>query len=153
MKAIFLDIDGVLNCHTSRSRCDGFIGIDDDKVKRLRRIVENTGAKIILTSTWKSGWEKIYKDDQSESAKYLDRKLGREMLNILDKTIDDGPHRGYGIVQWTKKMFIENFVILDDETFDYEECGLIPKLVKTGFYDGGLQDEHVDAAIKLLNTK
>ena len=39
MKLIFLDIDGVLNCAISKSRCFGCLGIDDDKVKRLKTIV------------------------------------------------------------------------------------------------------------------
>lgn len=38
MKIIFLDIDGVLNCHNSKSDCNGRLGIDEDKVKRLKKI-------------------------------------------------------------------------------------------------------------------
>ena len=67
MKIIFLDIDGVLNCQKSQSKCGGLIGIDDKKVKVLRKIVESTNAKIVLCSSWKSGWE-YNKDDQMEHA-------------------------------------------------------------------------------------
>ncbi len=35
MKAIFLDIDGVLNTPSSESRCGEYIGIDDEKVEKL----------------------------------------------------------------------------------------------------------------------
>ena len=61
MRAIFLDIDGVLNCRTSRSYCHddecGLItGIDSDKVKRLAKTVEATNAKIVLSSDWRVGW-------------------------------------------------------------------------------------------------
>lgn len=35
MKAIFSDIDGVLNTPSSESRCGEYIGIDDEKVKKL----------------------------------------------------------------------------------------------------------------------
>ena len=86
MKIIFLDVDGVLNCQKSESHCQGCIGIDNDKVKRLRKIVEATGAKIVLCSSWKTFWEKVHKDDQRELANYLDRKLKRENLYIFDKT-------------------------------------------------------------------
>ena len=56
MKVIFLDIDGVLNNEYSKTRApSGVIGIDGDKVKRLRKIVESTGAKLVLTSSWKTG--------------------------------------------------------------------------------------------------
>ena len=51
MKAIFLDIDGVLNCNgvngkgRSKSRCGAFLGIDKDKTQRLAKIVRETNAK------------------------------------------------------------------------------------------------------------
>lgn len=152
MKIIFLDIDGVLNCQKSQSKCGGLIGIDDKKVKVLRKIVESTNAKIVLCSSWKSGWE-YNKDDQMEHANYLDRKLKRENLYILDKTIDKGSNRGEGIFNWLKNKNIEAWVVIDDEKFaDYDEFGITDHLVKTSFYDdnGGLQEEHIDKAIDLL---
>jgi len=58
---IFLDVDGVLNCETSKSYVitenrKVLTGIDKDKVKRLASIVAATGADIVLTSSWKNGW-------------------------------------------------------------------------------------------------
>ena len=50
MKIIFLDIDGVLNCSESKSECLGYTGIDTVRIKRLKRIIEETNAKIILIS-------------------------------------------------------------------------------------------------------
>lgn len=157
MKLIFLDVDGVLNCQTSKSRCGAFIGIDNDKVKRLRTIVDATGAKIVLCSSWKSGWERSEKELQDQEADYLDRKLKREGLRIIDKTHEPkgSSYRGDGILRWMKCFVtVENFIILDDEVFDYSERGLLPHLVQTSFYtdDGGLTDEHVSLAIHLLNN-
>ena len=155
MKIVFLDIDGVLNCQTSNSRCGAYIGIDNDKVKRLRKIVETTNARIVLVSSWRSGWERVYKDDQNELANYLDRKLKRERLYILDKTTDSVWNRGEGIIKWIGSHKVDEFIILDDEKFDYADCGIISRLVKTSFYDdnGGLQDEHVELAIDLLTEQ
>ena len=155
MKVIFLDVDGVLNCRSSESRCQCFIGIDKDKVKRLRTIVERTGAKIVLTSTWKLRWHKVEKEDQGPLADYLDRKLKREGLRILDKTKGEGMDRGKGILEWMNSRNVESFVILDDETFDYRKQGLLPYLVKSTFYgdNGGLQDTHVEMAIQILNKE
>ena len=155
MKVIFLDIDGVLNCQSSKSCCGFFKGIDNDKVKRLRHIVEVTGATIVLCSSWKKGWSPTDKDEQDRSATYMDNKLKREGLKILAKTDDKGSNRGEGIVNWISLLNVEQWIVLDDEIFDdYEEYGIIPHLVKTNFYDtnGGLQDCHVIKAIEMLNN-
>lgn len=80
-------------------------------------------------------------------------------MHIVDKTHEPKgcAHRGDGIKRWMKCFVtVESFVVLDDEIFDdYDRCGILPHLVKTSFYDnhGGLQDEHVEQAIALLNTK
>lgn len=155
IKVIFLDVDGVLNCRASKSRCGPYLGIDNDKVKRLRRIVEATGAKIVLTSTWRMGWQRVHKDDQDALANYLDRKLKRENLYILDRTYDQGMNRGEGIMKWIEAHNVDSFIMLDDERFDYARCGIISRLVKSTFDDdnGGIQDEHVELAIALLSTK
>ena len=154
MRIIFLDIDGVLNCQSSKSRCSGFIGIDDKKVKALREIVEQTGAKIVLCSSWKTHWERTEKDAQNELANYLDRKMKRERLRVLDKTSDDGSDRGHGIRRYlSDKPHITSWCVIDDEIFeDYEECSIMNHLVKTSFYDdnGGLQCGHIEKAVEIL---
>lgn len=157
MKVIFLDIDGVLNCQSSESMCGGMIGIDDKKVKVLEEIVNKTNAKIVLCSSWKTFWERYEKIEQNEMGNYLDRKLKRHRLSILDKTVDRGSNRGYGIKQWLlNKEYIESWIVLDDDIFDdYESEGIMEHLIKTKFYDdlGGLQEEHVKQAIKILNSE
>lgn len=154
MRIIFLDIDGVLNCQSSKSRCTGLLGIDKDKVRKLRAIVEKTGARIILCSSWKDTWEKTDKDNQHILGNYLDRKLKRENLFIFDKTLDNGSNRGSGIKDWIfKNTNIESWIVIDDEIFnDYHKCDVLKHLVKTDFYvnNGGIQDIHVREAIELL---
>ena len=48
------------------------------------------------------------------------------------------------------------WVVLDDETFpDYEKYGIDKHLVKTKFFyekDAGLQEEHAEQAIAILNS-
>ena len=163
MKVIFLDVDGVLNTQFSKSRCGGFIGIDDSKVKLLKEIVEATGAKIILSSSWRYGWER---DEEScdQLAIYMNKKLANRLLHILDKTkkyvkSDDKNikycDRGSEIKEWlSRHPNVDKWVVLDDDIFDdYEREGIMPHLVKTSFYDdlGGLQRWSVDSAIKILN--
>ena len=153
---VFLDIDGVLNEEKSRSRCCGYLGIDDKKVKKLAKIVEETNAKIVLISTWKDDWQKSDKTRQGMMANYLDRKLKKKGLAVLDKTksIDkNGFHfsRGEGILQYLSDNKVEKYVILDDYQFDYDSCGLTDFFIKTDTYNGGLTEELSIKAIKLLN--
>lgn len=140
----------------SLSRCGHYIGIDNDKVKRLKEIVDGTGAKIVLCSSWKSCWERTNKDEQDSLANYLDKKLRKENLFILDKTIDKEINRGEGVVKWLSKHNVDSWTVLDDEVFDdYESFRIMEHLVKTSFYDdrGGLQADHVIKAIEILNRK
>ena len=152
MKIIFLDIDGVLNCSESKSECFGYTGIDNVRIKRLKRIIEETNAQIILISTWKENWfkESFNKGLQDELANYLDRKFKREHLSILDKTTDINGSRGKGILQALTKYNTDQFIILDDEIFDYEELNLLTNLVKTEYLNGGLTEEITNKTINLL---
>lgn len=153
MKVIFLDVDGVLNSTDSEDVFHGFIGIDYAGVRLLKEIVSATGAEIVLVSTWKLSWEKDNKSRQDILGSYLDERLAEEDLVIIDKTGGYMTERGHGIVDWLSEHQVESWVVLDDEIFnDYEECGIMPHLVKTNFYDGGLKEKHVELAIKLLNS-
>lgn len=159
MKVIFLDIDGVLNCSTSKSRCIDDVcgvihGIDSDKVKRLAKIVEATGAKIILSSDWKDGWEKYYTSQKPSHAKYLDNHLKKKgNLTIFDKTplSHSGYWRGEEILTYLRSHpDITNYVILDDTFFeDFSDKEIEEHLVLTD-YIVGLSDADVDRAINIL---
>ena len=166
MKAIFLDIDGVLNSYStnsvyrSKSRCGSITGIDKDKVRRLATIVEKTSAKLILISSWKTGWvpNKHYNIHEEDilfpHAKYLDNHLKKKGgLRIYDKTKEKDPMmRGSGIRDYLQAYpEITEYVVLDDEIFpDYKECGIFPHLV---LIDGcfGLQDSDISHIINILN--
>lgn len=155
MKIVFLDIDGVLNCEGSRSRCVGYRGIDDKKVENLAKIVKATGAEIVLISTWKEEWRKTDKSRQGILANYLDRKMKKQGLSVLDKTRDyiGERHlsRGEGILDYLMRNEAESYVILDDYQFDYDACGLTDNYVKTDNYNGGLTEELAKKAIEILN--
>lgn len=136
IKIIFLDVDGVLNDSTTTERCGNHTGIDKYCLARLKNIVNLTGAKIVLISTWKEHWEK-YKNRkylQDEFANHLDVKFAEKDLEVYDKTDDiDGEWitRGKNILEYIRRVNPSNFVIIDDMSFDYAECGLKPFHVKT----------------------
>ena len=160
MKVIFLDCDGILNNSCSKSRCGLWLGVDHDKLKRLKRIVEATDAALILSSSWKLGYNKDF-EEIADCMEYLKKKLRKHQLHIMGTTPNlkgHGSLRGHEIQAWLEKNddVVEEWIVLDDEVFgDYEECGIMPHLVKTEFYgiNGGLQDEHVEKAIELLGRK
>ena len=109
MKVIFLDVDGVLN-----SAQDGYsIRLrTDSHLKLLQRIVKKTGAKIVLSSSWRIGF--------TPASKNLLARFREYGLELMDCTPElSGSCRGDEIRQWlTDNAYdynIENFVILDDE--------------------------------------
>ena len=167
-KAIFLDIDGVLNSYgeNSKSKCGNYVGIDKDKVKRLAKIVQETDAILILTSSWKMGWEPkrkytvykygIYEPATNYHAKYLDNHLKKKgKLVLTDKTRERNlAERGNGIKAYlTQHPEITDWIVLDDEIFaDFDEEEIIPHLILTD-PDLGLTDTDAAEAIKILNRE
>ena len=158
MKILFLDIDGVLNCDSSISRCQQFIGIDKDKVRRLAHIIDKTKASIVLTSSWKIGWHPNRKYSKREfyHAYYLDTHLYKKgKVRISARTYDDrDSFRGGGIQKFLKEYpEVKQWVVLDDFLFpDYEKENILPHLVLTD-PKYGLQDEDAEVAIQILNQE
>lgn len=149
----------MLNCHTTTDTVGGYIGIEDQKVSYLKQIVDATNSKIVLVSTWKEFWhKKPNKKYQDALANYLDNKLAKQGLKIVDKTNDYHGliSRGAGIQEylWMLKTYdipVNNYVILDDLPFDYLKVKLSKNLVQTDYEKGGLKPNHVKRAIEILN--
>ena len=158
-KIIFLDIDGVLNCNSSDPYMpNGYVGIDEDKLQNLKYIVDQTGAEIYLTSTWKHGWS------PRESGKFIQDDFGNEIdfrfsaagLQITNKTYEGLGGRGDGIyhVLITLDPAPEGWVVLDDEYWpDFPIFDIDTHFVKTEWYGMGLTKEKADLAIQILNNE
>lgn len=145
-KLIFLDIDGVLNnCDTPTIPETFTIGIDLNLVNKLKTVVESCNAEIILVSSWKGMWL-----SNSEEGIYLDRQFGLCDIYISGTTKEGWSHRGEYIKKYIEeRKNVEAFVIIDDETFDYEEQGLMEHLVQTDT-STGITDADVLTAIEIL---
>ena len=158
MKVIFLDVDGVLNTPSSESRCGEYIGIDDEKVEKLKKIVEKTKTEIVLISTWKKYWrkEEKLKPLQDYSATYLDEKLAKQGLKAIDKTKDkaDGRYlsRGESILEYVYRNNVENYITLDDCQVDYDGFGLTDYFIKIKRTEG-LTEAQGDKAGKILSEQ
>lgn len=155
MKVIFLDIDGVLNnCKTSSKTPDGYIGIGNTLLKRLSNIVKATNARIVLSSTWKSEWDKN-ETLCTNDGKYMVNKFRQLGLLIFDKIEDvDGSlcMRGASIMKYLKsRNDIEDWVVIDDDEFDFAKYpDIMDRFVHTD-NEKGLTDENVSQAISLLS--
>jgi len=108
MKIIFLDIDGVLNVIPEDH--DQFGGtFHKNFVENLRAIVEKTGAKIVITSTWRHGGRQTMKD------MWQYRDLPGEMFDITPYLGHD-VQRGEEIKHWLAiHPDVDGYVIIDDD--------------------------------------
>ena len=155
MKVIFLDIDGVLNKRFSKTHApSGCNGIENALLKRLTKIIEETDARVVLSSTWKSEIDKNLRY-MTGDGKYMLNKFKYEgKFHLFDKTPDASScmMRGTEIDEWlSKRDDIESFVILDDVDFDdFSIYGYGDKLVLTD-PKIGLTDADVALAIEILN--
>ena len=156
MKVIFLDIDGVLN---NTLNCKAFIGgglvlgIERKYVRLLAQIVDETGAELVLSSDWKMGWEPGRRSTEQPTAagRYLQNKLMRDGLMLLDKTDDHiYGRRGAEIDAWlAAHPDVTDYVILDDTVFTDFKPEHIKRLVLTDCRYG-LSPNNVQDAIRVL---
>lgn len=159
IKVILLDVDGVLNCEWCKVKIDGFHFVMDEKLKLLKQLAERTKAEIVLSSTWRFGWDYMNADipendvfRQREIRHFLAlREFGLEFLDYTPVINESMNHRGEEIDRWLREWKgnpVESFVILDDLNGKY----LRPhanRLVRTSIRNG-LEQKHVELAVKIL---
>lgn len=162
MKVIFLDIDGVLNSEASM-RDFGIRNTWNDNphpmhIEWLNMIVEKTGAKVVISSTWRtSGSPHMFGrllyllgfiGEVIDRTPNLDTERGTEIKSWLFSHIDKLDRCKN--LQWAPSWMepIESFVILDDDDDMLELSATNLVLIKDGT---GLQEEHALKAIEILN--
>jgi hypothetical protein len=156
-RILFLDFDGVLNSVAFAQRTT-FTGwpdghIDPEAIKHLNRLVAETSAKIVISSSWR----KMLNDE--ELAGVLSRAgcVGEVVGKTPDfyqvpiwnrsSPINRRFVRGDEIQAWLDDHpEVETFAILDD---DDDMAHLSNWLVQTS-HETGLQAEHVERALTLL---
>ncbi len=154
MKVIFLDIDGVLNSDeyikkVKKLHTQGIENeIDVNKVKLLKRAVDETKAKVVLTSSWRY-------TRKAQSLKDLLLSYGIH----VDTTPFINHKRGLEIKKWlSDNLNVEEYVIIDDEIFDSYDEELMSNLIKISNGNGytfgdGLLPKDVDEIIKRLGKE
>ena len=149
MKVIFLDVDGVLNNRHTRTRTgEGWCFVDDFLVARVRKIVDATGAVIVLSSTWRDEWN--IKDESLNGSDFneLRAKFNEFGMDFFSRTGEwQKRGRGWEIMDWLEKHeAIESFVILDD----WNDMGPVRDHLILTNPSLGLTEEQVQEAIKIL---
>jgi hypothetical protein len=147
MKVLFLDIDGVMNSRQYIKRVD--VDFDDpkhqmdpDAVIRLNSICSQTGASIVVTSTWRKAFTYYLDKLQDCIASY---GIKAPVIGMTADLVLDGYSRTDEILCWlADHVDIDGYVVLDDEGIN-----LPGHLVQTKF-DDGIQDHHVRMAVVIL---
>lgn len=161
MKLIFLDFDGVLN---SRKWMEGFHqkvreynkpestilvepedALDPTPVELINQLVEKSGAKVIISSSWRilHGLESLNKILKNAGAKF-------EAIDTTPRTYEE---RGIEIQQYldylkSKGDEVESFVIIDDDS-DMAHFLNTKHFIKTAF-EFGFMEWHLEEALKVL---
>jgi hypothetical protein len=121
MKVIFLDIDGVLNCDkTPNPRKFPYI-VDKKLLARLEKLVDRTGAKVVLSSTWRCDPVGVF------AAKHW----GIPFIDVCP----DRPRspRCREITAWlADHPRVTRFVVIDDEDDGLDDLPLFQPSAKTG---------------------
>ena len=162
-KIIFLDIDGVLNVY-AEGRDEFGSTFHKHLEDNLRWIIEETGAKIVISSTWRIDGLKRMQEMWEK------RGLPGEVIGVTPTETDvvdsgtcefyDLVDRGHEIQQYINDNGIECYVILDDDNdmlpsqrnnfvrtannIDHPDC------VDIGY---GLTRKCSGRAIEILNSK
>lgn len=171
MKVIFLDIDGVLNTSETfdkiyRRQCSILdIAIDEFRLEYLKKIIDKTDAKIVLSSSFRRFFYKekgVIVPGAPKGKKLYDLFL-KYGIEIYDITLATLSNREAQIKDWLSiHDDIEDFVIIDDDVSMFYE--LFDKLVQTNIKKRnylfmsvnqcvGLCDYHVDDIVDRLNSK
>lgn len=147
---ILLDIDGVMVPATSWKRPefenDGFPRFSRKAIISLRKIISETGADILLTTSHKSSynlkeWKEIFSVRGLENVKI--KKLRKNIKHL---------NRREEVMKWVSQSDENSFVIIDDD----KSLNNLPYSLKSRLVQPsatvGLNEELADSAIKILKS-
>lgn len=151
MRVVFLDIDGVLNSSEwfLRRKKEGrevapCKELDRSAVLLLNEIVSKTDAKIVISSSWRLAFDLEFIISVLEKHGFNGEVLGRTPHRTTFPV-----HRGNEIQDWLDgHPEVTEFCIIDDDQDMLEHQ--MSNFVHTTWAKG-LQPEHVEKAIRILN--
>jgi hypothetical protein len=130
-------------CHRSVI-LNSILSIDAKAVKVLNEILAKSGAKVVVSSSWR------YSHPLEVLRRMLEfRGFQGELIDMTATDLDRWGNtcRGHEIQDWMDRNPVDHFVILDDdEDMDY----LKDHLVRTAYAEG-LTSEHIEAILRVLS--
>lgn len=146
---IFLDIDGVLWDWKRRKQAieNGIIKskydiveFNNESVSALNYLIKKLGEiyqpQLVLSSTWRHDFEKAKTALEQNGIKIQNKLLATPISSSPQK-------RGEEILKFLKKNPKGEFIIIDDESFDFEKHFSANKIIKTSITDCGLTKKHI----------
>ncbi len=145
MKVIFLDFNGVLDTY------DRMDEINPNNLQRLKNIVNETKAKIVISSSLKNSY--FYTGHLNKHLQSIVERIEQAGMEVIGITPQADTREEEIKLYLSQHQEIENYCILDD---DYEMENLKEHLVKLPpqMQKGqtGLTDVHMTMAIDVLNN-
>lgn len=150
MKIIFLDIDGVLNL-VPQGRDEYGAIFHTHFVTNLEKIISETGADIVISSTWRMG-------NGLDGMQKMWQKRGLPGT-VIGVTPIMNTIRGEEIAEYLRENPVDNYVILDDDSDmlfeqkrNFVQCA--GNYHHSDYIDAGygLTKECTEMAIKILNS-
>lgn len=153
IKVIFLDIDGVLRPATQsgfNKRCVGYIN----------QLVDESGAKVVLSSTWRYNMEEVEKQFPENGIRFeIFDVTSTFSISKYEGTQSWTPDymkvpRGVEIQGWLKdfnsmEQYVESYVIIDDNSDIL--LTQLPHYVKVD-QTKGLTKQNLKDSIQVLNS-
>lgn len=162
MKAVFADMDGVLNSagflrnveHPEELPPGGSFAwwarmVDPAAVRCLNRLTEATGAVIVWSSSWRLHFTDETAAEFLKSVRVTATCIGRTPSKMSLQT------RAAEVAMWLRDHpEVDAFVVLDDDKVDLAPFSGLPQgvVIRTD-WEEGLTEADVDAAIEALGRR
>lgn len=173
MKVVFLDVDGVLNTSKTYERVHRLfnntgkkvLDVDDFRLEYLKKIIDETDSKIVLSSSWRRFFIKennkiVPRNEKGKQFYDMLNKYNIEIYDIL--SFDSDINRERLIIDWLSKNEVDSFIIIDDEPSLFNI--LLDNLIRTSKAKNnqmltnmddcfGLCEYHIEIAKEMLKSK
>jgi HAD domain in Swiss Army Knife RNA repair proteins len=121
MKVIFLDIDGVLNCTKTPNPRDFPYIVDKRLLARLQKLLDRTGAKVVLASSWRCDPVGLF------AAKHW----GVPFMDVCPD-MPKSPRRTEVLTWLARHPKVTRYAVIDDEDDGLDELPLFQPSSQTG---------------------